>query len=92
MDFLSAPEAGLRGMKDPAVLELAASLTRILVSHDMGTMPRHFQSYRAAGNTSAGVFLIRQDLDIGAAIEELVIIWQASEASDWTDKLEWLPL
>lgn len=92
VDFLSAQAAGLRDMKDPAVLALAAAQGRILVSHDVGTMPRHFRAFRDAGNSSAGVFLIRQDLDIGAAIEELVLIWLVTQDSDWQDRLEWLPL
>ncbi len=32
LDFLSARAAGLRGMRDPAVLELAAKQQRLLVS------------------------------------------------------------
>jgi predicted nuclease of predicted toxin-antitoxin system len=42
VDFLSAQEAGLRGMNDAAVLALAAQQKRVLVSHDVGTMPAHF--------------------------------------------------
>ena len=33
-------------MNDLAVLALAAKQQRVLVSHDVGTMPRHFQSFR----------------------------------------------
>ena len=39
LDFLTAHAAGLRGMKDPEVLALAAKQRRVLVSHDAGTMP-----------------------------------------------------
>jgi hypothetical protein len=40
------------------------------------------------------VFLnaIAQSLDIGTAIEELLLIWPASESSEWENRLEWLPL
>jgi len=72
LGFLTAQAAGLRGMKDPAVLALAANQGRLLVSHDAGTMPSHFRNFKEAGNQSAGVFLIPQNLDIGAAIEELL--------------------
>lgn len=92
VDFLSAHTAGLRGMEDDQVLKLAAESQRVLVSHDVGTMPAHFRTFRVAGNHSAGGFLIPQSLDIGAAIDEFVFIWLASEASDWVDRLEWLPL
>ena len=92
VDFLTAHAAGLRGMNDPAVLALAAKQQRVLVSHDAGTMPKHFRNFKNAGNQSSGVFLINQNLDIGTAIEELLLIWLVSEASEWTNRLEWLPL
>jgi uncharacterized protein DUF5615 len=91
IDFLTAHAAGLRSMKDAEVLTLAAEQQRALVSHDAGTMPA-FRAFRNAGKHSAGVFLVHQSLDIGTAIEELLLIWLASEASEWENRLEWLPL
>jgi hypothetical protein len=92
VDFLTAQAAGLRKMKDPEVLALAAGQQRVLVSHDVGTLPAHFRAFIAAGNWSPGVFLVAQALDIGAVIEELLLIWLASEASEWENRLELLPL
>jgi len=79
-------------MNDPEILALAAKLQRVLVSHDIGTMPAHFRTFRNAGKQSSGVFLIPQSLDVGTAIDELLLIWLASEASEWKDRLVWLPL
>jgi hypothetical protein len=79
-------------MTDPQVLALAAQRQRALVSHDAGTMPAHFRTFRNAGKRSTGVFLVPQSLDVGTAIDELLLIWLASEASDWENRLEWLPL
>src|SRR5580692_3751844 len=53
-------------------------------------MPAHFRTFRTTGNHSSSVFLIPQSLDVGTAIDELVLIWLASEASEWQDRLEWL--
>jgi hypothetical protein len=92
LDFLTAQAAGLRGMNDPEVLARAAEHQRVLVSHDAGTMPAHFRAYRKAGKHSTGVFLVPQSLNVGTAIEELLVIWLASEASEWENRLEWLPL
>jgi Domain of unknown function (DUF5615) len=92
LDFLTAQTAGLRGMNDPEVLALAAERQRVLVSHDVGTMPAHFRAFRNAGIHSPGVFLLPQSLDVGAAIDDLLLIWLASEASEWEDRLVWLPL
>jgi Domain of unknown function (DUF5615) len=92
IDFLTAHAAGLRCMIDPKVLALAVGQQRVLVSHDVGTMPAHFREFTKVGNHSAGVFPVPQSLDIGVAIEELLLIWMASEASEWQNRLEWLPL
>jgi hypothetical protein len=78
-------------MRDHEVLALAAGQNRILVSHDVGTMPAHFRAFAIAGNRSAGVFLMPQSLDIGMAIEELLLVWLAPEASERENGLEWLP-
>ena len=92
VDFQGAQAAGLAGRKDTEVLALAANARRVLVSHDVGTMPAHFRRFRDSGNRSPGVFLIPQNLEVGKAINELLLIWLASEASDWEDRLVWLPL
>ena len=92
IDFLTAGAAGLRRLKDLEVLALAAEQQRVLVSHDVGTMPAHFRTYRNAGKRSAGLFLVAQTLDVGTAIEELLLIWLASDASEWENRLVWLPL
>jgi uncharacterized protein DUF5615 len=92
LDFLTAQAAGLRGMNDHEVLALAAERQRVLVSHDAGTMPAHFRAFRSAGKHSAGVFLVPQSVDVGTAIDELLLIWLASEASEWENRLVWLPL
>jgi len=64
----------------------------VVVSHDVGTMPIHFGAYVAAGKKSAGLFLVPQSLDVKTAIDELLLIWLASEASEWVNRLVWLPL
>ena len=92
LEFQTAQAAGLRGMNDSEVLKFAAERNRVLVSHDVGTMPFYFRAYRDAGKRSSGVFLIAQSLDVGTAIDELLLIWLASEASEWENRLEWLPL
>ncbi len=92
VDFQTSGAAGLRGRKDIEVLGLAAQGQRVVVSHDVGTMPAHFRLFTNAGNHSSGMILIPQSLDIGTAIDELLLIWLASEASEWDNRLVWLPL
>lgn len=92
MDFLSANEADLEGVPDPEVLAMAAGQDRILVSHDFQTMPRHFGDFLQAGHSSPGVLLVPQRLPVGDAIDELVLIWGASDAGEWRDRILRIPL
>jgi len=92
MDFLSANDADLEGVPDPEVLALAAAQGRILVSHDFQTMPRHFGDFLQAGNSSPGVLLVPQRLPVGDAIEEIVLIWAASDADEWKNRILRIPL
>ena len=53
-------------------------------------MPAHFARF-SAGAQSPGVILLREATPISTAIEELVLIWNASEAEEWVDRLVWIP-
>jgi len=91
LDFRTADEAQIRGLPDPEVLAAAAREGRILVSHDHHTMPMHFANFIAT-QQSPGVFLLAQDLLIRITVEELLMIWEASEAEEWLNTLQYLPL
>ena len=73
IDFRDAHEAGLRGLTDEQVLELAARHNRVLVSHDQKTMPQHFARF-VASSTSPGLLIIPQRMPIGLAIEGILLI------------------
>ena len=90
VDFATAHEAGLAGLDDHAVLALAASNGRVLVSHDVSTMPEEFSRF-LQDQTSPGVILISQELSYREAIEGLLRVWSSTEAEDWENVLSFLP-
>lgn len=49
-------------------------------------MPGYFKRFRET-RSSSGLIIVSQDLDIGAAIEDLLLIWSATEAEEWVDQL-----
>jgi predicted nuclease of predicted toxin-antitoxin system len=91
IDIRSAIDAGLAGLADPEVLQIAADSGRVLVSQDRRTMPAHFARYKASAS-SPGVVLLREAIPVARAIDELVLIWTASEAEEWINRLVWIPL
>lgn len=87
---MTAHEAGLSGLDDRAVLEFAASNGRVLVSHDVSTMPEEFSRF-IQEHISPGVILISQELSYREAIEGWLRIWLNTESEDWENVLSFLP-
>ena len=54
-------------------------------------MPAHFARY-VTGAQSPGVIVLREAIPIATAIEELLLIWIASQAEEWINRLAWIPL
>lgn len=54
-------------------------------------MPRHFARF-LEDHSSPGLIVIAHDADIGGIIEDLLIVWAASEADEWKDAVAYLPL
>ena len=84
-------EAGLATLEDYEVLRLAADANRILISQDRSTMPGHFRRF-VSTSQSPGVILLRSRVPIAVAIEELLLIWEASDSEEWINRLAWIPL
>jgi hypothetical protein len=78
-------------MEDAQVLELGAARGRIIVTHDVRTMPEHFSDF-VTDRLCPGLILVPKRMAIGAAIEELLLIWQVSEAEEWINQMRRLPL
>ena len=91
IDFQTAFAAGLEGVKDLEVLAIAAQQRRVLVSHDRKTMPSEFAEFITT-NQSAGVIIVSRKIPIEVVIEELLVIWAASSAEEWVDRIAKLPL
>jgi hypothetical protein len=91
LDFQTAHTAGLLGVSDHDVLARAAREGRLLVTHDFYDMPQHFAAY-IQEQTSAGVLLVPQRLPVTVVVEDILLIWVATEAEDRRNCLVSLPL
>mgnify|MGYP001158010842 CR=1 FL=1 len=95
MDILTIQAARMLHSPDLRVLAYAKEQDRILLSHDMQTMPDHFATYLMnvpAGEHSPGIILLPQNTSIGTAIRWLLEIWEASQHDEWRDLPTRLPL
>jgi predicted nuclease of predicted toxin-antitoxin system len=88
---LDANVAQLVSVPDDQVLAIAARAQRILVTHDLKTMPSHFGEF-VRHSQSPGVFLISQKTSVADAIEALLLICLASKPEEWVNRICRLPL
>ena len=54
-------------------------------------MPRHFADFIATAS-SRGVLILPQHIPISVAVEELLLIWNATDSEEWTNRVCYLPL
>ncbi len=91
-DFIRVQDTEIYEADDPTVLAWAAKEGRILLTRDANTMIDFAYDRVRAGLLMPGVIEIRQQVPIGEAIIELLIMISASDASEWENRVTYLPL
>jgi predicted nuclease of predicted toxin-antitoxin system len=92
LDIVRVQDVGLRGAEDPAILEWAANEGRVLLTHDTATMA-HFAYERVrVGKSMPGVIEVPDDLPIGNAIEDILLLAEYSDRLEWGNQVLYLPL
>jgi hypothetical protein len=86
------PGAPSSGTSDPDILGWLEASGYILVTENRSTIPVHLSDHFAAGRHVPGVFWIRPGVSIGRIVEELYLIWFASAAKEYQDRLLFIPL
>jgi hypothetical protein len=90
INFKHAGQVPLEGLPDPIVLAIAANEDRVLVSHDVNTLPGHFSEF-VRGRSSPGLVLIPQQLPVGAAIESLLILCEVCGMHELENRICLIP-
>ncbi|MGL5825408.1 MAG: DUF5615 family PIN-like protein [Nocardioides sp.] len=92
IDIVRVQDVGLRTMDDPTILQWAADRGRVLVTHDIRTMPEFANQRVSSGLPMAGVIIVPTTMPMGAVIEELAVILGATDADEWVSRVVYLPL
>ena len=92
IDLVRVQDVGLRQASDSLILEWAANNERILLTHDIKTMP-DFGYFRVSeGLSMSGILVVPEAVFYNEVIQHLLLILGASEADEWRDKVTFLPL
>ncbi len=92
LDLVRVQEVGLSGAPDEDVLAWAAEQGRILLTHDIKTVPPLAYARIAAGQPMPGVTAIPWDAGVGPVIDDLLLLIGATEPAEWQGLVEYLPL
>ncbi|HKP52374.1 MAG TPA: DUF5615 family PIN-like protein [Chloroflexia bacterium] len=92
LNVLRVQDVGLRTEDDAIILAWAAQEGRVLITSDASTVPDIANERVAMDQPMSGVILLRSDLSIGQAIEELLISIGASFPGEWEGRVLRLPL
>jgi len=92
LDYVVVQETVMQGLQDPPLLREAAILQRILVTHDLKTLPRHAYERVVAGEPMPGIIAVPDDLPIGQAIEQLHMVVECAEEHELENQVLYLPL
>jgi hypothetical protein len=92
LDLVRVQDAGLSGIDDPALLSWASKENRILLTHDRATMPLHAAERFRKGLNVAGVFIVDDRASLGHLIDELSLVIECTEQSEWQEIIVYFPL
>jgi hypothetical protein len=89
--FTRVQDTEIAGADDPRVLEYAADQGYIILTHDVNTLRGFFYERVRAELPMSGVFLVHKQTAVGRVVDELELIIQASDESEWIGKITYVP-
>ncbi|MFW6171650.1 MAG: DUF5615 family PIN-like protein [Planctomycetota bacterium] len=92
IEFVRVRDIGMNERSDEEILAFAQNEARLIVSHDVNTMPAAAYVRLTAGQSFPGLFMVQQTLPIRPVIESIVLSWSASELEEWKDQVVYLPI
>ena len=92
LQYVVVQDTELRGSRDAALLEWAAAMQYVLVTHDVNTLPKAARERIQAGRMTAGLIIVPEDLAIATAIEDLTVAVECSNSEEFRNHVLYLPL
>ncbi len=80
------------GTPDWDVLKYLEISQRVLVTLNRRSMPDHIEIFQVNGGRLFGLLWVRPETPVRIMAEELLLIWETTEAEEWIDRTEWIPL
>jgi hypothetical protein len=92
LDLVRVQDVGLMQTPDPEILAWAAGQRRVLLSHDVSSVPPAAYERVENGMEMPGVFIVPDRMPIGQAIDEILFLSSEVEADEWKNQVLFLPV
>ena len=92
LDVVTVQDVGLSGADDDVLLEWVAEHGRILLTHDVTTIPEFVRSRLEAGKRVPRVVEVPSLLPISDAIGDRILLIECSEENEWEGQIVHIPL
>lgn len=92
LDIIRAQDASIAGADDPDLLAWAAGERRVLLTHDVRTIPGFAYERVRAGLYFPGVIVVAANTSLGDALEDLLVALLAIRDDEWPDQVWFVPL
>jgi hypothetical protein len=80
------------GTLDPELLNWLDAHQRVLVTDNRSSMPNYLADHLAAGSQHWGIFYVRKSVPLLPLADALYVYWSTTQAEDWLNLTEWLPV
>lgn len=92
LDCVSVQSIGMAGSTDDQILDYAAKVGRVVVTHDVQTVPAHAVYRLRANLLSCGVIVVPNSLGIGKTIDDLEVLIRCTNEADLLNVIYFLPI
>ena len=92
IQILPARNVGLAEVEDADVLRWAAGEKMVILTHDRNTMIGFAIERIRRAEPMAGLVVVDQAAPIAAIIQDLLILAECTEQSEWRNRIEFVPL
>jgi predicted nuclease of predicted toxin-antitoxin system len=91
LDIVRVQDVGLMETPDEQILGWAATAGRLLLSHDLDTVPGFAKERVRAGLPMPGVVVMRNQIGT-RAIDDLELLALGSQENEWEGQIVYIPL
>jgi hypothetical protein len=91
LDIVRVQDTAASGFSDPDLLRWLVTENRLLLTHDVNTVPGFAKELWTEGLILPGIFLVHDSKPIAAVAQDILLVAACSDFEEWTNQLCYLP-